>query len=79
MSTECGKKRMCTTCSTLFYDFGKSPIICPRCGEKVSQDDLLKRKTKQQDRYEELDNNIIEENLDVELHDHEDHHNDDEI
>ena len=31
-----GAKRKCTSCSTLFFDFGKSPIICPSCGVTVS-------------------------------------------
>ena len=31
-----GAKRKCTSCSTLFFDFGKSPIICPNCGATVS-------------------------------------------
>ena len=32
---EKGAKRKCTQCSTLFFDFGKSPIICPNCGATV--------------------------------------------
>ena len=78
MSTEWGKKRMCTACYTLFYDFGKAPIVCPRCGEKVSHDDFLKKRAKQQDRYADLANNIIEENL-VVPHEHENHSSDDDI
>ena len=31
-----GTKRKCGSCSTLFYDFNKSPIICPNCGAEVS-------------------------------------------
>ena len=31
-----GAKRKCTSCSTLFFDFGKSPIICPSCVVTVS-------------------------------------------
>ena len=31
-----GAKRKCTSCSTLFFDFGKFPIICPSCGATVS-------------------------------------------
>ena len=33
---EKGAKRKCTSCSTLFFDFGKFPIICPSCGATVS-------------------------------------------
>ena len=31
-----GAKRKCTSCSTLFFDFGKFPIICPNCGTTVN-------------------------------------------
>jgi uncharacterized protein (TIGR02300 family) len=31
-----GAKRKCTKCSTLFFDFGKFPIVCPSCGEDVN-------------------------------------------
>lgn len=26
-----GMKRICTSCSTRFYDFNKRPVICPNC------------------------------------------------
>lgn len=26
-----GLKRVCASCQTKFYDFNKSPIICPKC------------------------------------------------
>ncbi len=26
-----GLKRVCASCATRFYDFNKSPIICPKC------------------------------------------------
>jgi uncharacterized protein (TIGR02300 family) len=26
-----GMKRICPTCSTRYYDFGKRPVICPNC------------------------------------------------
>lgn len=29
---ELGIKRVCVACSTRFYDLGKSPAICPKCG-----------------------------------------------
>lgn len=29
---ELGAKRQCQSCATKFYDFGKDPIICPKCG-----------------------------------------------
>ena len=27
-----GKKRVCLSCNMRFYDFDRSPIICPGCG-----------------------------------------------
>ena len=29
---ELGTKRVCLSCNTRFYDFDRSPIICPGCG-----------------------------------------------
>ena len=29
--TDRGMKRICASCGTKFYDFGKLPIICPSC------------------------------------------------
>ena len=29
---EWGTKRICQSCGTRFYDFGRSPIVCPSCG-----------------------------------------------
>ncbi len=29
---ELGTKRQCQNCGTKFYDLGKDPIICPKCG-----------------------------------------------
>ena len=29
---ELGIKRVCLSCNMRFYDFGRSPIICPGCG-----------------------------------------------
>ena len=28
---ELGTKRLCSSCSTKFYDLSKSPIVCPKC------------------------------------------------
>lgn len=36
-----GQKRSCPKCSTKFYDFGKNPIICPKCGAEVDPEALL--------------------------------------
>jgi len=29
---ELGTKRVCVACNTRFYDLGKSPAVCPKCG-----------------------------------------------
>src|SRR3954469_6568747 len=29
---EWGSKRICQSCGARFYDFGRSPIVCPACG-----------------------------------------------
>ena len=39
---EWGKKRICLACNTKYYDFNKSPIICPSCGTKFDPDTNLK-------------------------------------
>ena len=39
---EWGKKRICLACNTKYYDFNKSPIICPSCGSVFDPDIYLK-------------------------------------
>lgn len=41
-----GIKRVCLECSTRFYDFSKTPIICPNCNSVFDPDYLLKKKTR---------------------------------
>ena len=31
-----GMKRICASCGTKFYDFGKLPVICPSCGAEFT-------------------------------------------
>jgi len=31
-----GLKRVCATCQTKFYDFNKSPVICPKCSAEFT-------------------------------------------
>lgn len=31
-----GFKRICASCSTRFYDFNRSPILCPKCGTEFT-------------------------------------------
>lgn len=39
---EWGMKRRCQTCSCAFYDFAKTPIICPKCETEFKPETLLK-------------------------------------
>ena len=39
---EWGKKRICQSCGTKYYDFNKSSIICPACGAIFDTDLFLK-------------------------------------
>ena len=39
---EWGKKRICLACNTKYYDFNKSPIICPSCGTEFDPHTNLK-------------------------------------
>ena len=34
--TDRGLKRICASCGTKFYDFGKLPVICPKCGAEFT-------------------------------------------
>jgi exodeoxyribonuclease-5 len=33
--TKLGAKRLCQACGSRFYDLGKRPVVCPRCGVEV--------------------------------------------
>ena len=41
---EWGLKRTCQSCTTRFYDLGRDPIICPKCGAEFDPEALLKTK-----------------------------------
>jgi len=41
---ELGLKRSCVACGTRFYDLGRSPAICPKCGaEQPAEQPRLRR------------------------------------
>jgi uncharacterized protein (TIGR02300 family) len=42
VKVELGLKRACLTCDMRFYDFKRSPIICPGCGTEFDLENLLK-------------------------------------
>ena len=37
-----GIKRTCSSCKMRFYDFDRSPIICPGCGTEFDPKDVIK-------------------------------------
>ena len=37
-----GIKRVCQSCAVLFYDFSKSPIVCPKCSATFDPEAVLK-------------------------------------
>ncbi|HEX6956729.1 MAG TPA: TIGR02300 family protein [Ferrovibrio sp.] len=39
---EWGTKRRCLSCSAAFYDMGKTPILCPKCGAEFNPEILVK-------------------------------------
>jgi uncharacterized protein (TIGR02300 family) len=42
---ELGTKRICVSCSTRFYDLGKTPAVCPKCGTEQPPDQPRPRRT----------------------------------
>jgi uncharacterized protein (TIGR02300 family) len=41
-----GVKRVCLSCAARFYDFNKSPILCPACNAVFDPEYLSKRKSR---------------------------------
>lgn len=37
-----GTKRLCQSCATKFYDFSRTPIVCPKCAATIDPESLLK-------------------------------------
>ena len=42
VKVDLGTKRACLACAMRFYDFGRSPIICPGCGAEFDPDNIIK-------------------------------------
>jgi len=41
---ELGTKRICVSCGARFYDLGKAPAVCPKCGvEQPAEQPRLRR------------------------------------
>jgi len=39
---ELGIKRSCLNCAAHFYDLGRDPIICPKCGHQHTAESFMK-------------------------------------
>ncbi len=70
---EWGIKRVCPSCSIKYYDFNKSPIICPKCEFEFDPDLLLKSRkgrsiaTKTEDKVVSSDKKKEEETLENDI------------
>ena len=40
--TDLGTKRACLACGMRFYDFSRSPIVCPGCGAEFDPENIIK-------------------------------------
>ncbi|MFY8141700.1 MAG: TIGR02300 family protein, partial [Caulobacter sp.] len=41
---ELGAKQICPTCSSKFYDLGRRPAVCPKCGETFDPEEALRNR-----------------------------------
>ncbi len=39
---EWGRKRICYSCGSVFYDLGRDPIVCPKCDAEFDPEAILK-------------------------------------
>jgi uncharacterized protein (TIGR02300 family) len=42
MNAKFGTKRTCMSCGERFFDMGKNPFTCPKCGKEMSVEDIWK-------------------------------------
>ena len=42
VKADLGTKRACLACGMRFYDFSRSPIICPGCGAEFDPESIIK-------------------------------------
>ena len=42
VKADLGRKRACLACGMRFYDFSRSPIICPGCGAEFNPENIIK-------------------------------------
>ena len=43
-----GTKRVCLSCGIRFYDFKRSPILCPGCGAEFDPENIIKNTKRRQ-------------------------------
>jgi len=41
-SPELGAKQLCPSCGSKFYDLGRRPAVCPKCGESFDPEEALR-------------------------------------
>lgn len=41
---ELGAKQICPTCSAKFYDLGKRPALCPKCGNSFDPEEAVRNR-----------------------------------
>ena len=41
-SPELGAKQLCPACASKFYDLGKRPAVCPKCGDSFDPEEVLR-------------------------------------
>jgi len=41
-SPELGSKQLCPACGSKFYDLGKRPAVCPKCGDSFDPEEALR-------------------------------------
>lgn len=41
---ELGAKQICPNCSSKFYDLGRRPAVCPKCGETFDPEEALRNR-----------------------------------
>lgn len=41
---ELGAKQICPTCSSKFYDLGRRPAVCPKCGTEFDPEEALRNR-----------------------------------
>lgn len=43
-NAELGAKQLCPSCASKFYDLGRRPAVCPKCGENFDPEEALRNR-----------------------------------